>query len=219
MSSRIYGQACSVSNFLDHLGSRWTLLIVRDLMIGPRRFKELLAGLPGIGTNLLTSRLSELQVQDIIEKRTDPATGSPVYVLTSKGKDLEPVVLAMARWGLEYLQSGKKNRGSRPDLLVVAFRAVFQPDRATGVNETYELRIGDVIFYASVRHRQLETGLGPAQKPAMVYSTDTSTFDQIVAGSLDEKDARRRGLLHIMGEKAAYRRFLDAFGSKRVKTV
>ena len=181
-------------------------------MIGPRRFKELLSGLPGIGTNLLTSRLSELQDLDIIEKSTHPATGSPVYVLTGKGKDLEPVVLAMARWGLEYLQSGKKNQGSRPDLLVVAFRAVFQPDQAIGVNETYELRIGDVIFYAAVRDGQLETGLGPAQKPALVYSTDTNTFEHIVAGSLDEKDARRQGLLQIMGEKAAYRRFLDAFG-------
>lgn len=213
MSSRNYGQACSVAHFLDHLGNRWTLLIIRDLLIGPRRFKDLLEGLPGIGPNLLTSRLGELAEAGIIEKNRDPGSKASVYVLTQKGWDLEPVVLAMARWSLQYPSWDSARKLRRPDLLVVAFRAAFQAERATGLNESYELRIGDVIFYARIDDGQLETGLGPADQPAMIFITDGDTFDQIVNGEIDEKTARDRGVLKIVGDKQAYLRFLDQFST------
>jgi len=211
MSSRNYGQACSVATFLDHLGSRWTLLIIRDLLIGPRRFKDLLEGLPGIGPNLLTARLSELSEAGIIEKQRN-ALGQ-VYVLTGKGLQLEPVILSMARWGLQFLRSGGDEKLNRPDLLVVAFRAAFRPEEAEDTNESYEFRIGDTTFFARVDDGRLETGLGPADHPTMIYTAAEDTFDQIVNGVLDEKDARDRGLLEVIGTEQTYQRFLRQFSS------
>src|SRR5262245_52321044 len=88
---RLYGQTCAVARALDYVGERWTLLLVRELMIGPRRFKDILEGLPGIGTNLLTSRLRELERAGIVGRRVlPPPAGSTVYELSELGRGLEP---------------------------------------------------------------------------------------------------------------------------------
>ena len=212
MPSRIYGQSCSVAKFLDRLGSRWTLLIIRDLLVGPRRFKDLLACMPGIGPNLLAERLSDLLEQDIVEKVTAPGNGSATYVLTEKGNALEPAVLAMARWGLRYLREEHAEQEiSRPDLLVVAFRAAFQVEHALGVNESYEFRVDDTIFFAEINNGDLKTGLGTATRPAFVLTTDSGTFDKITSGAMDVIDAQERCLLEIAGDQDAYARCAQIF--------
>jgi len=212
MSSRNYGQACSVARFLDQLGSRWTLLIVRDLLVGPRRFKELLANSPSMGPNLLTDRLRELQEQGIVRKVAAPGASATTYILTEQGLELEPVVLAIARWGMRYATVDESNPGaSRPDLLVVAFRAAFLPERAKGVEEAYEFRIDDTIFFAQISDTVLHTGLGSATRPAFVLTTDSQTFDKIAAGTLDVIDAQERCLIDLSGDEQAFARFLDLF--------
>ena len=189
MSSRNYRQSCSVAKFLDRLGSRWALLIIRDLLIGPRRFKDLLTGMPSIGPNLLSDRLRDLQEQDIVEKVAAAGNGSATYVLTEKGNALEPVILAMARWGLFYLREEQaEHEISRPDLLVVAFRAAFQPEHAKGVNESYEFRVDETIFFAEINNGNLRTGLGTATRPAFIITTDSETFDKIASGEIDVID-------------------------------
>ncbi len=213
MSSRNYGQSCSVSRFLDQLGSRWTLLIVRDLLVGPRRFGELLANSPTMGPNLLTDRLRELQEQGIINKVSTPGESATTYVLTDKGLELEPVVLAMARWGMRHATVDESNPGtSRPDLLVVAFRAAFVPERAKGVKENYEFRIDDTIFYAQIDNNVLHTGLGTATSPAFILTTDSVTFSKIAAGRMDVVAAQERCLLDVAGDEQAFARFIDLFG-------
>lgn len=210
MSARSYDQACSVANFLDRLGGRWTLLIIWDLLVGPRRFKDLASGLPAIGPNLLTQRLKELQDLGVIEKCGEQGSHAR-YTLTEKGLSLEPVILAMARWGMAHLKEDYKDKLSRPDLLVVAFRAAFNPDLAKCIKEAYELRIGAVTFHALVDRGRLETGLGPARQPSFIYSTDPDTFDRIVSGELSEGKARKSGRLKITGDEKAYGRFLKLF--------
>src|SRR6188508_1089348 len=97
---RLYGQRCGVARALDIVGERWTLLLVRELMIGPRRFKDILGGLPGIGTNLLTDRLKDLEQAGVVARRVlPPPAGSTVYELTELGRGLEPVVFALGWWG------------------------------------------------------------------------------------------------------------------------
>jgi len=209
MSPRKYVQACSVARFLDELGSRWTLLIVRDLLVGPRRFKELLTNSPSMGPNLLTDRLQELQGQEIIKKVSAPGDNATTYVLTEIGLALEPVILAMARWGMDHAES---NPGvSRPDLLVVAFRAAFVPEHAKGVRETYEFRIDDTIFFAQVDDSLVHTGLGTATDPAFILTTDSQTFDQIAAGDLDVVEAQEQCLIEVAGDEKALARFLKIF--------
>src|SRR5919202_4903626 len=99
-----YRQYCAVARGLDLVGERWTLLIVRDLLTGPKRYTDLLAGLPGIGTNLLATRLRELEQHGLVARRVlPPPAGSTVYELTDVGQTLEPVVLALGRWGRRLL--------------------------------------------------------------------------------------------------------------------
>jgi DNA-binding HxlR family transcriptional regulator len=212
MASRNYGQACSVARFLDQLGSRWTLLIIRDLLIGPRRFKDLLASMPSIGNNLLADRLRELSQEGIVEKVAAPGSNASTYVLTEKGNALEPVILAMASWGLHHLhEEPSEQEKSRPDLLVVAFRAVFQSEHAKGVHETYEFRIDETIFFAEIDDGNLRTGLGTATRPAFVFTTDSATFDKIASGTMDVIDAQERCLLEISGDQDAYARCAQIF--------
>src|SRR4030088_661030 len=101
MPKRSYGQFEGLAPALDSIGERWTLLLIRDLLLGPRRYKDLLEGLPGIGTNLLARRLKELQAVGVIDRRPPPApAGSAVYELTERGRCLEPALIALAGWGL-----------------------------------------------------------------------------------------------------------------------
>src|SRR5919198_3255075 len=104
MQKRSYDQWCAVARSLDVVGERWTLLIVRDLLIGPKRYSDLLAGLPGIGTNLLAQRLRELEARGLVERSTlPPPAATNVYRLTATGAALEPVVHALGRWGFQFL--------------------------------------------------------------------------------------------------------------------
>src|SRR3954465_14659960 len=101
MSKRSYNQHCAMARALDALGERWTLLVIRELLPGPKRYKDLLEGLPGIGTNLLAARLRDLEAAGAIQRRMlPPPAGAVVYELTDSGRELESVVLDLARWGL-----------------------------------------------------------------------------------------------------------------------
>src|SRR5438270_4362488 len=126
MPKRSYGQFEGLANALDAIGERWTLLLVRELLLGPRRYKDLLEGLPGIGTNLLARRLKELQGAGVIEKRTLPApAGSSVYELTERGRGLEPALVALAGWGLVAMEEPSRTDVLRPAWAVLAFRSMF----------------------------------------------------------------------------------------------
>src|SRR5436305_7874524 len=101
---RSYDQYCAVARGLDVIGDRWTLLLVRDLLLGPKRYKDLLEGLPGIGTNLLAARLRELERAEVIERHAlPPPAGSTVYQLTPTGEALQPVMMSIGRWGGRFL--------------------------------------------------------------------------------------------------------------------
>src|SRR5207249_10868829 len=105
MPKRSYGQFEGLATALDAVGERWTLLLVRELLLGPRRYKDLLEGLPGIGTNLLARRLKELKGAGVIVKRSLPApAGSSVYELTDSGRALEPDLIELARWGMNAIE-------------------------------------------------------------------------------------------------------------------
>lgn len=208
MARRNYGQACSVARFLDRLGSRWTLLIVRDLLVCPHKFGELLASAPAMGPNLLTVRLRQLQDDGIVTK----AARSAAYELTEKGRLLEPVILAMSRWALSCLKPDPANRGaSRPDLLVVAFRAAFNAERAVGLSECYEFRVDNIVFSAKIENGSLETALGEADSAAFVLTTDSKTFDLLGSGELSIDDAIHRELISVSGNRGAFDRFVKIF--------
>jgi DNA-binding HxlR family transcriptional regulator/putative sterol carrier protein len=211
-SARSYRQYCAVARGLDLVGERWTLLIVRDLLTGPKRYTDLLAGLPGIGTNLLAARLRELEEQGIVTRRVlPPPAGSAVYELTEVGQALEPVIMALGRWGSRFL-------GPRPDgaflsanAYLVAMRASFQPDAAAGLSETYELRIGNQVFEVRVEHGQCTTAERMPSHPDVVLTMDVSTLGALLHGDVSPEEGGTSGRLTIEGDPRALDRFVAMF--------
>lgn len=148
MAARSYGQYCGVTTAVELVGERWAMLIVRDLLVGPRRYTDLKLGLPRIPTNILSTRLKELQEGGVV-RRVPLHNCGLVYELTDYGRALEPIVLALGRWGFQAMGDPDEGDVVTPDSLTMALRTAFQPDAAADAE--YELHVGDVALRASVR--------------------------------------------------------------------
>jgi DNA-binding HxlR family transcriptional regulator len=200
---RSYGQYCTVARALDVVGERWTLLLVRELSTGPKRFKDLLEGLPGIGTNLLASRLKTLEGQGIVRRATlPPPAGSSVYELTELGGSLEPVIVALSRWGARLLDVPREGDNLRAGWAAVAMRSVLGPGSAGGRPGTYEFRIDGETFHLRVGER-VETRQGPSQDPDLVVTGDAETFLAVASGRLGPEEAMESGALRVEGDREA----------------
>ncbi len=211
-TGRSYRQYCAVARGLDLVGERWTLLIVRDLLTGPKRYKDLLAGLPGIGTNLLAARLRELEEQRIVVRRVlPPPAGSAVYELTEVGKALEPVITALGRWGHRFLGTRSEDEFLSANAYVLAMRAAFRPDTAANVTETYELRIGDQVFDVCVADGRCSTSEGQPGGADATLKMDVGTLSALLHGQLSPKEALTIGRIEVEGDAAALERFVKLF--------
>src|SRR3712207_1892188 len=138
MKSRSYNQYCGLAYALDVVGERWTLLIVRELIAGPRRFKDLMDGLPGISTNLLAERLKNLEQQTVIRRRVlPPPAGSTVYELTALGQSLEKTLLELGKWGSQFVPESREGATVlRAGSYALTLKTFFRPERAQGIDET-----------------------------------------------------------------------------------
>ena len=211
-SARSYRQYCAVARGLDVIGERWTLLIVRDLLVGPKRYKDLLDGLPGIGTNLLATRLRELEERRLIRRTVlPPPAGSTVYELTEEGRTLEPVVMAIGRWGVRFMDAPREADFLSPTAFVLALRAIFRAEAAAGLNETYELRLGGRVFEVRVADGRCATNEGRAAAPDAVITTDTETFRALRRRELSAEQALASGRLELDGDPVALERFVRIF--------
>ena len=203
---RSYHQYCPIAHSLDIIGERWTLLIIRELLIGPKRFTDILNNLPGIGTNLLTSRLKDLEGEEVIGRRwLPPPAGSTVYELLEKGRGLESVIIELGKWG--NLSQTLPNTGDhfRPGWSVLAMHFAFRPEAAAGLNERYEFRIGDEIFHASVEGGELNTGQGPVVAPDLVITADTYIYSAIAMQRVTLIEAIDAGNVQYQGDEGALR--------------
>jgi DNA-binding HxlR family transcriptional regulator len=186
---RNYGQYCGLAAALDVLGERWTLLIVRELLTGPCRYNELLANLPGIGTNLLADRLKFLADTSVVRQRSQEGSKTRTYELTEQGESLRGAVLALARWGLGMLGSPEAEEFVRPRWGALAVEAMIDP-RLAGPDEQYEFRLDDEVFHVSVEGGEVRVRHGKApDEPALVVHTDAVTFVEIGAGRLNPLEA------------------------------
>ncbi|WP_062436762.1 winged helix-turn-helix transcriptional regulator [Herbidospora daliensis] len=198
---RNYGQYCGLAAALDVIGERWTLLIVRELLLGPRRYGELLEELPGIGTNLLAERLKVLHELGVV---TRPQTRDQGYALTDLGRELREPVLSMARWGLHFIDAPADDVEVRAHWGFLAVQAMIDPDRATDIDESYEFRVDDVVFHIAVTDGKPVALDGPADgEPAVVARTDARTFVEIGAKRLTPFEALASGRLQLNGDTDA----------------
>lgn len=207
---RSYGQYCGLARALEVVGERWALLIVRDLLVGPRRFTQLQQGLPRIPSNVLTNRLKELETYGVVQRRPLPRpAGGVVYELTERGRQLEPAVLSLGRWGAPLLDQPRPDEIVTVDALVMALRTAYQPARPHPPT-TYEVRVGDLVVSAATGPDKLVTAAGSAPNPDLVIDTDL-TIRALITGELAPADAIAGGWVRLTGDPALLTRFVDTF--------
>ncbi|MPZ94723.1 MAG: transcriptional regulator [Propionibacteriales bacterium] len=209
-TTRTYRQACSAAHALDLVGERWALLIVRELLLGPKRFTDLRAGLPHASPNVLSQRLRELEQAGVVRRRKlAPPAGSWVYELTEWGLELEPVLLHLARWGR---RSPLRDRtaGASVDALMLALRSGFDPESSRDLNATYALRIGEDTFVVRVADGRLTVVRGDAPDPDAVIDTDARTFASLVTHQQRLSEAAASEQLTLTGDADAVERLLQA---------
>jgi DNA-binding HxlR family transcriptional regulator len=214
MNNRSYNQYCGLAYALDVVGERWTLLIVRELVAGPRRFKDLMDGLPGISTNLLAERLKRLEQQGVIRHRTlPPPAGSSVYELTDIGQALEKTLLELGKWGSQFVPPTPEGATAlHVGSYALTLKTFFRPERAQGINETYELRVDSEVLQAQINNGDIRVQQGEMLRADVVFYTDMSAYLGLLAGQIDPEKAIASGMIRIKGDPGALRRFLNICG-------
>jgi DNA-binding HxlR family transcriptional regulator len=214
MKSRSYNQYCGLAYALDIVGERWTLLIVRELIAGPRRFTDLLEGLPGISTNLLSERLKELEQQGMLRRRTlPPPAASSVYELTALGRALEKTLLELGKWGSQFVPASMEGATLlHVSSYALTLKTFFRPEQAQGLNETYELHIDDEILQVQIHDGAIVVQQGEALTADVAFDTDMPTYMALLSGEIQPDEAIEKGLIRIEGDPGALHRFLKVCG-------
>ena len=212
--SKRYDQYCPVCHALELVGERWALLVVRELLKGPKRYTDLLEGMPGVGTNILAARLRELEAGGIVAKRKlPPPAASTVYELTEYGRELEEPLYALARWGARSLGPPSKGDQLYPDWGLNAFAALFDPEAAHGLAETYVVRVGAESYTVQLDDSQVHVEAGVVAEDAdLDFAADMETFYGMASGGLDPGEALAEGSVQLLtGKPAALERFFTIF--------
>ena len=211
MVIREYGQYCGLSRALELVGERWALLVIRDLLVGPKRFSELQRGLAKIPSNILTSRLKELEEAGIVQRRAQPrpASGS-VYELTAAGRGLEEAVIALGRWGAQHLGDIRTGEIITDDSMTMALRSIFRPEAAADCDAAFELHVGDVVVNATVRDGAVTVHKGSLESPDLVIEGGPK-IRALLAGEISPAEALRSGAARVHGKRALFGRFIQLF--------
>lgn len=201
MTKRSYRQNCALALASDLVGERWSLLMIRDLLTGPKRYNELSQSLQGMGTNLLASRLKQLEAAGIVGK-TDVNAGGHAYALTEMGRALEPAVLALARWGLTYLPDRVEGYYHQDDWDLVALKAAFEPKRATGLAVLTQFISDNISAWVDIRNQEMNIGLGVSAEPDI---TIDGTIEALFV------DAKEPAALMTSGSRKKLDQFMSSF--------
>jgi DNA-binding HxlR family transcriptional regulator len=213
VEQRSYNQYCATARTLDLVGERWTLLLIRELLTGPKRFGDLQHSLRGLGTGLLAARLKHLEREGLARKVTlPPPARTPAYALTAAGAELEPVVLALARWGMTWaMDDPREQEAFHPGWAVLGLKACFDAEAAAGLRALYEFRVADEVFHARVEDGTIEAAHGPAQRPDAVVTISAEAFRDLTAGTWTLADAIGSGAASVTGDQQALRRLHHLF--------
>jgi len=211
MKTRGYGQYCGFSRALEVVGERWSMLVIRDLLVGPKRFTDLHRGLPGIPTNILTARLKELEEARIIRRRAlARPERSIVYELTEYGAELEDVVISLGRWGAKQLGDPRPEEVVTVDSMITAFKTTFQPEAAKGVRASYELCMGDITLNITVDDGRIEVGAGPLPDAKLKIEAGPA-IKALLNRDMTPAEAIKSGAVGLTGNKKLLNTFVDLF--------
>jgi DNA-binding HxlR family transcriptional regulator len=208
---RTYGDGCGIAHALDLIGERWALLVVRELLLGPKRFTDLRAGLPNASPNVLSQRLRELEREAIVRRRRlPPPASSWVYELTEWGRALEPIVISLGSWALRS-PSFPRDAPVGSDSVLLALQTFFDADAAADLSARYELRLGEARFRVRVADRRLELARGTDDDADAVVEADATTLSRVIWQDRELSEAERAGDIRIEGDRPAVTRFLTLF--------
>ncbi len=207
---RSYGDQCGVARSLDLLGERWAVLVVRELLFGPKRFTDLRAGLPGASPDMLAQRLRDLEEAEILVRRKlDPPAAARVYELTDRGRALEPVLIELGRWGSGLPLDPDTVFGA--DSMLLALKTMFDPAKAGKAAGVYDVRLGDDRFRVEVGEDGLEVERRAAADPTVVIETEVGTLAELLWRGRDLDAAIDGDQIRIEGPKRAVAGFLGLF--------
>ena len=214
---RTYGDGCGIAHALDLVGERWALLIVRELLLGPKRFTDLRGGLPNASPNVLAQRLRELEQAGVVRRRRlPPPAGSWVYELTDWGAELDPIVRALGGWAVRS-PTLPRDAPVSPDSVVIALATFFDRDATDGFSARYELRLGEHVFHATIADRAFDCGRGPAADPDAIVEGAAESLAGVLWKGRELADALGAGDLRIEGDASAVERFVGLFPTPAVR--
>jgi DNA-binding HxlR family transcriptional regulator len=216
VARRSYGEYCALARALDLVGERWTILVVRELILGPKRFTDLLEGLDGVGRNLLADRLRVLEREGVVRRRElPPPAASRVYELTEEAIDLTEAMGALTRWGARRL--GRRRRGEvfHPGWMAMAMTAGASRDAARGVRETYQFDVDDEPFHIRVDDGDVLPRTGRSERADLVVTMSSDTLAGLVGNELSPPEALAGGLITLAGPPEAFVRCVTILGGGR----
>ena len=213
MRKRDYGQFCGLARAMEVLGQRWAVLVLRDLLVGPRRYSDLLAGLPGIPTNVLANRLKEMEADGLVVREARAGSDrSVVYRTTPRAEELRPALDALAHWGAAGMRAPRAGEvvtdASLVGSLRVATRDGTPPRRRDPV--TYEVRVGTAVAHATVAGGEIGVEPGAHPAPDLVIVGGPG-FRDLLAGVLDRDDALAAGAVELIGDASLLAGFTATF--------
>ena len=210
MTNQHYGQFCGLARAAEIVGQRWTLLILRDLSVGQQRYSDLVAGLPGIPTNTLATRLKELEDEGVVARVAPTGTErAVVYRLTPRGEELTPALDALSRWGAGGMRTPREGETVTTASITAALRvAAGDAVVPAGWDTSYGVRVGPVEAHVVMRDGTITVGPGPAEDPDLIISAGPQIRD-VLAGELDPDTAVATGVVQLEGDAALFGRFAE----------
>jgi len=211
LKKRLYDDACGAAHALELVGDRWALLVIRELLLGPKRFSDLRAGLPGISANVLTQRLEELEANAVVRRRRLPPPASAwVYELTPWGLEAEEIVKVIGRWAA-------RSPSHDPSLpisvaaTVMSMRTMFAADRAKDLSGRIGFRLGREEFVATLVKGKLTIARGAANEADVVVEGDQQALAGAIYGGVPLAKLEKAGALKIGGDRALFERYIKLF--------
>ena len=216
MARRTYGEYCALARALDLVGERWTLLVVRELILGPKRFTDIADGLGGVGRNLLAERLRLLEQEGVVRRRTlPPPAASRVYELTEDAADLTEAMGALTRWGARRLGRRQRAEVFHPGWMAMAMTAGADVEAARGVRETYQFDVDDEPFHIRVDDGEVMPRMGRSNDPDLVVTMSGDALAGLVGNELSPPEALAAGLITLDGPADAFVRCVTILGGGR----
>lgn len=217
-TKRTYADGCGIARALDLVGERWALIVVRELLLGPKRFTDLHSGMPGVSPNVLALRLRELEDSGLVRRRKlGPPAGSRVYELTEWGQELEQVLLDLGRWGARSPIPSPPYRSA--DSLMLWQSALYDPEAGGDLRATYAFAVGDDAFTVRVADGRLDVQRGTAGQPDASLEGDLDTLAAVLKGRRPVDEATASGDLRLSGDTDAVHLLIKALKPRRPAAV